>query len=230
MNIAIILAGGTGTRLGADIPKQFIEVEGKPILMYSLQNFIQSDIIDAIIIVMEPEWKDYLQPFLEKKSSDKKIYYAKPGITRQLSIYNGLAVAHEYYSYDDTVIIHDGARPMISAKLISDCINECQHCDGVLPTVHVKDTLYQSLDGKTIHKLLNREELYAGQAPEAFHLGKYYDIHHQLSEKEISDIKGSSEIAFKMGLNVHLIAGEDSNFKITTKADLEIFEQIIKSR
>lgn len=128
------------------------------------------------------------------------------------------------------VIIHDAARPLVSRDLISNCLKECQKADGVLPVIPVKDTLYQSADGMHITSLLNRSELFAGQAPEAFRFGLYLKLHKEMSREELLKINGSTEIAYKGGLKVNLIKGDDMNFKITTPEDLSNFESIIKDR
>ena len=128
---------------------------------------------------------------------------------------------------EDIVVSHDAARPLVSRKLIDACLEENRHCDGVLPVIPVKDTIYMSNDGSHIKALLDRNTLFAGQAPESFVFGKYLKIHDDMPETEIEKINGSSEIAQKSGLEVHLIPGDSMNFKITTPDDLSTFQTII---
>ncbi len=226
MNAAIILSGGMGTRVGANIPKQYIEIGGKSILEYSLENFFSSKNINILVIVVSPEWRDYVMNFAPKGNfKNKTILYAEPGYTRQLSILNGLNVLEES-GYDvNKVIVHDGARPLVSLELIDQCLDACNgHFQGVMPVLPVKDTVYMSKDGLVIDTLLDRNTLYAGQAPEAFMFQPYYKAHQELSYDELLRINGSSELAFLNGLNIKLIQGDPNNYKITDSSDLDRFK------
>ncbi len=230
MNLAIILSGGVGTRMGINIPKQYIEVNKKPILQYSVETFSQRTDIDLIIIGIADQWKEYAQKHLSEIKTP--IYYSEPGRTRQFTIYNALLKAKELgCDKEATVIIHDAARPLVTHQIIDNCLNGIKEgYDGVLPVIRVKDTIYQSTDGKNIDNLLKRDELFAGQAPESFQLGKYLSIHENMDDSQIEKINGSTEIAFKAGLRIKLAAGSECNFKITTPEDLTNFEQIINKK
>ena len=172
MTYAIILSGGIGSRMESDIPKQYIEVNGKPIFIFCLQTFLNVQAIDAIVIGVAKEWKSFVERTVEALKPQKKIFYAVPGETRQYSIFNALKVVKEIGGKDDDlVIIHDAARPLVSKELIQRCLDGCKETDGVLPVIPVKDTIYQSTDKIHVTNLLNRSELFAGQAPEVFRLG-----------------------------------------------------------
>lgn len=232
MNIAIILSGGTGSRMHNNQPKQYVEVGGKPVIWYCLKTFLENPLIDAMVIVRAEEWAEYVSEQIASLRSTGfticPVYYASPGETRQYSVYNALLTIKENgYQNDDRVIIHDAARPMVSGQLINSCIEACKEAEAVLPVVPVKDTLYRSVDGEHITSLLKRQELFAGQAPEAFALGRYSELHEQLSREELLQINGSTEIAYKGGMKVKLIPGDEMNFKITTPEDLLNFETII---
>ena len=230
MNYAIILSGGIGTRMRTDgFPKQYLQVEGKTILQYTLETLAECSIIDVIVIVMAEEWKKKIGKNIVE-SVGKKILFALPGSSRQESIFHGLqaCVANKEIDVNDKVIIQDAVRPLASKQLILRCLNEIEKYDGCMPAIPVVDTIYVSNDGKNIDGLLNRDTLFAGQAPEAFNLYKYYAINENTSKEELNKIRGTSELAYKKGLNVKLIAGEDTNFKITTRADLTRFEMIVK--
>ena len=229
-NIAIILSGGTGTRMGMDVPKQYIEVEGKPIIWYCLKTFIEHPTINSIVIGRDDMWSHYIQKLIQEFNTSKTILYSTPGETRQYSIYNALKVANEDHASDrDIVIIHDAARPLVSSQLITMCINKCKETDAVLPVIAVKDTTYLSKDGKHIAALLDRSTLWSGQAPEAFKFGKYLEAHEKLSHKELLQINGSTELAFKAGLDCRMIMGDPMNFKITTPEDLDHFRTIVST-
>lgn len=231
MNIAIILSGGVGSRMGLNIPKQYVMVNEQPILNYCLQTFLCNEHIDALVIGVADVWLDFVKEYVAKLNPSKPIYYAKPGETRQYSIYNALNVVRENGFADDSiVIIHDGARPLVSHDLINRCLEGCKEADGIMPVIPVKDTTYLSEDGKHIQSLLNRSHLWGGQAPEAFRFGKYIKVHDEMPREELLKINGSTEIAFKAGLDCQMVEGDPMNFKITTPEDLSNFESIINNK
>lgn len=226
MNIAIILSGGTGSRMKLSIPKQYVEVGGKPIIGYCLDTFQKTEIIDKIAVVCHNDWKDYIGEYSEQHGITKICTYAESGASRQGSILNGLLACKSFASDKDIVILHDAARPLVSEKMLAEVVS-IGDFDGVMPVLPVKDTVYYSENGKSIGKLLNRDKIFSGQAPESFFYGKYLDINTSVGQEEINATRGSSEIAFKHGLNVKLIEGDEGNYKITTIADLEKFENFI---
>lgn len=228
MNTAIILAGGVGSRMGVDRPKQFLLVQDKPIIAYCFDIFQKHSEIDNMVVVVSDEWKSYVEECAEKYGITKICGYAPAGKTRQHSIYNGLKCINENAPNSDIVIVHDAARPLVSNEIISDCVKGATEYDGAMPVISVKDTVYQSKDGCKIGCLLKRSELFAGQAPESFKFKKYFDIHNQVSDDEIANTAGSSEIAYRHGMEIRMVKGSERNLKITTIEDLETFESILK--
>lgn len=227
MNTAIILAGGVGTRMGADRPKQYLLVKNKPIISYCLDIFEKHRRIDNIVLVVSREWEGYVRDCAARYGVNKICGYAPAGRTRQHSIYNGLKCTEQCSPDTDICIVHDAARPLTSPQIIDDCITGALEDDGAMPVIPVKDTIYQSADGKSIDKLLKRSELFAGQAPESFKFKKYLDIHNSVEDDEIAATAGSSEIAYRHGMKIRLVKGSELNFKITTVEDLNAFETII---
>ena len=228
MNFAIILSGGIGTRMRKDgFPKQYIKINGKTILECTIKIFNECNLIDEIVVVMAEVWRSRLEEDIKKKS-DKKIKFALPGESRQESILSGLAKCmEESDDYRDKVIIHDAVRPLVSQALITKCLDKLPEYDGCMPVLQVPDATYFSEDGVHISQLLDRNELYAGQAPEAFMLHKYYELNYKAEQSVIKNTLGTSEIAFNAGFNICMIPGEDSNFKLTTPIDLERFKIIM---
>lgn len=228
MTIAVLLSGGTGSRLGEDTPKQYLEVGGMPMISYCIRTLSEHPGIDGIQIVAAEEWQEKLRLWINEADANRKFRgFSLPGETRQLSILNGLRGVRTYASEEAAVLIHDAARPLLSVELISECLAALGGHDGVLPVLPMKDTVYYSEDGKQVSRLLNRSELYAGQAPEAFVLGRYLKANEQLLPTEILKINGSTEPAVLAGLDVVMIPGDEGNFKVTTKADLERFCAIV---
>ena len=231
MNVALILSGGKGSRIGGEVPKQYIEAGGKPIIYYSLKTLMLHEMIDAIQVVAEKEYEELIKNTVEDIASEishpdlASMYMgiSIPGENRQLSILNGLKDIRKYASDADTVLIHDAARPCLSDDLVSDCYEAIIGHEGVLPVLPMKDTVYMSGNGQQVSTLLDRSRVFAGQAPELFLIGKYYDANQDLLPNKILDVKGSTEPAVMAGMDVVMIPGDENNYKITTKADLDRF-------
>lgn len=219
MNVAILLSGGTGTRINSSIPKQYIDVKGKMIIEYSLEAIKESNIFQGLVIVADQAYHAKLKEITANFNMEVELVL--PGNTRQLSIYNGLLSGVAKKS--DVVFIHDAARPNITPLLINQYVTAIEGYDGVLPVLPMKDTVYQVRDG-VITGLLKREEIFAGQAPEVFVYKKYMDANERLMPDDIYKINGSSEPAFLYGMNIVTIKGDENNYKITTDADLEKFK------
>lgn len=226
MNIALILAGGTGTRLGADIPKQYIEINGRPIIAYGMDIFFGSEKVDAVWIVADAFWQEFIEKQVKIQQNKEKFRgFARPGENRQLSIYNGLQEMQSETKLDDLVIIHDAARPCLTKKLLQECICAAEGHDGVLPVLPMKDTVYYSDDGMHVDKLLKRSNVLAGQAPEAFRFGKYLEANRTLLPEQILQINGSTEPAILAGMDIVTIPGDERNCKVTTQEDLKRFRE-----
>ncbi len=243
MVVALVLSGGHGSRLGSDIPKQYIKVGGIPIISYSIATLSRSDEINAIWIVAEKEWHERIMKFLKDSKLEGKFKgFSQPGLNRQLSIYNGILDIKKTLSDTEYVFIHDAVRPLLTSVDIKNCVDGLKGHDGVIPVLPMKDTVYLSTDGKSVTKLLPREQVFSGQAPELFDLDKYLKANERLINRNKSDgveigeistdsvilkINGSTEPAVMAGMDIVMVQGSESNFKITTRADLERFETII---
>ncbi len=234
-NIALILAGGTGTRMGTDIPKQYIPVDGKMIVTRTLECFYEHPEIDDIQIVAAEAWRDAFCSeqeaffFSQKLDFQKKFRgFSLPGETRQVSILNGLRDIAAFAEDEDVVIVHDAARPLVSERLISAGIQAVKNHDGIMPGIPMKDTVYESTDGVHISKLLRREHIVAGQAPEFFRFKKYIDANEALDMDTMMKINGASEPAILAGMDIGIIPGDERNFKITTLEDLTRYKEIVE--
>lgn len=229
MNIALVLSGGIGNRLHTEIPKQYIRVQDKMILLYCVETLINNKETDAVQIVADEIWhKRILEEAarLEIKM-DKFLGFTKPGETRQLSIFSGLQDISRYVKRDAAVMIHDAARPLLSEKQINECYTALAGHDGVMPVLPMKDTVYKSNDGISVSGLLDRRYIYAGQSPEVFQFQKYYVANKKLLPRHIFEINGSTEVAIRSGMDIVMIPGDENNFKITTIEDLRRFQRTI---
>lgn len=236
MNVALILSGGTGTRLGTGVPKQYLEVNGQMIISYALETVLFHQSIDAVQVVAGDSWKADIEGqihLLQEKHKDKPanpVYFSAPGENRQLSIYNGLRGIRKYADAESFVMVHDAARPMLAAEMVSAYFEEVKGHDGLLPVLPMKDTVYLSMDGSSVTSLLDRSQIFAGQAPEIFVLGKYVQANERLLPDAIKKINGSTEPAVLAGMDIVMVPGDERNFKITTQVDLEHFRGLMTDR
>lgn len=228
MNIAVLLAGGSGTRLKSEIPKQYIKVNNKMIITYTVDTLIQSLCVSKIIIVADVI---YHKTILDEIANTSKIVgFARPGDNRQESIYNALVFARENIDEIDYVMIQDAARPGTSLELIEACYRGAVNHDGAMPALPMKDTVYLSETGKKVSELLDRSKIFAGQAPEVFDFQKYLKANEALLPDRIYSINGSTEVGILAGMDIAMIPGDENNFKITTENDLKRFEDIVLCR
>lgn len=224
MTAAVLLSGGTGNRMGSDIPKQYLDAGGKPVISYCIEAFEASPVIDRIVVVAAEQYRDLIRSLFSDE--EKFAGFAAPGKNRQLSILSGLNAYKGILEDDDGVIIHDAARPLVSEELISKIAEELKKSDAVLPVLPLKDTIYEVKNGKVTANL-DRDSLGAGQAPEGFRFGAYLKANEALLPDRIMDISGSMQPAVMAGMDIACIPGDERNFKITTPADLERFREII---
>lgn len=233
MVYAIILSGGVGTRMQSEnLPKQYIEVAGKPVLMYTLMPFDESEKIDHIVIVANPEWHDQIRQWVQLYQIQTPVTLAANGESRQGSILSGLWACNGIRpaTPGDKVIIHDAVRPLVDTRIIADCVDILDGCDCCLTAVPDYDTTFMSLDAKTIHSRVNREELVLGQTPEGFSLPMYLKLNENATKEELATLHGASELPFMKGHPVHLVAGSALNFKLTRPDDIVLFKAIVNAK
>ncbi len=230
MNYAVIVSGGIGSRMkNVTLPKQYVDVEGKPIILYSVEKFFACEEINAIVIVAAQSWHTQLHEWISHIPSEKPCLFAEAGGSRQASVFEGLKTCVKMgCEQGDRVLIHDAVRPLVSVRLIRECLGYSDEYNGAMPALHVTDTIYTGEDGRSITGLLDRDSLFGGQSPECFDLSEYFRIHCGLTEEQLAAVHGSSEIAFGNGMKIKLIEGDPLNFKITTIEDLHRFELIVK--
>lgn len=228
MNIAIILAGGSGTRMGSDIPKQFIDIYGKPLIIHTLESFDVNNNIDYIAVVCKKEWQEDLKIWSRQFGISKLKWIVDGGETRQQSIYNALKDIRMEVEDDDIVLIHDAARPLISQRIINDNIIGAKEHNAVDTVIPTSDTIINSKDEKTINNVPLRKELYLGQTPQSFK----YKLICQAHEYAVSNMNNNAtddcQLVLNLNEKVHLVNGDKLNFKITTFEDLILLKAVIK--
>ncbi len=233
MNIAVVLAGGSGSRMGmVDRPKQFIDIYGKPVIIHTLEAFEINEKIDAICVVCVKEWQDDLSLWLKEYDIRKVRWIANAGSSRQESSLNALDAIKEVCGDDDYVIIHDAARPLISQKIINENIvkvREYGACDTVVPA---HDTIIRSVDGDTLDSIPARKELYMGQTPQSFKYSivrKAYDDYFAMPENERPEMTDDCGLVLASGVKIGMAMGDKLNMKITTMEDLLLVKSIVRT-
>lgn len=220
MNVAIILAAGNGTRLSNNIKKQFIKIHDKQLFLFSFDSFCSSN-IDKILIVSSKEDINYVRSLVS--SNEKFLDVIAGGETRQQSVKNALDYLKGILADDDVILIHDAARPLIKVPLINEVIDktiEYDCCSLILP---IKDTII-SLTNNNYESTLERDKLASVQTPQGFKFKIIYEAHQKASQIFATD---DAQLVKSLGLNIHLIKGDEQNFKITTNEDLNYFEYIL---
>lgn len=232
MVTAMILSGGNGIRLDNERPKQYIEVGGKPVIMYCLDTMERQPEVDEVLVVAQKHWMPEIRRWIEAAGLRKFAGFAEGGASRENSIYNGLRLMKARGARDDDlVIVHDAARPCVTAEILSACVRALREgADAVLPGLAMRDTMYWSDDGQRIEGLVDRSRLVAGQTPECFRFGRFFRAHANLNDEEIRNIHGAAEFAFRNGIEVRFVPGSEANFKITVLDDLRRFQELMGER
>ncbi len=231
MTIAIIFAGGTGQRMhNKTIPKQFLELNGKPILVYTLEQFQNHEKVDGIVLVMLDKWIPYSIELLNKFSLSKVIAVVSGGHTGQQSIANGIIKAAELYPLDSIVLIHDGVRPLIDSDTISKNIACVQQNGSAITVSPAIETIVESSDEGIVSRIIDRSRCQLAKAPQGFILGQILDAHKKAIIENRSDFIDSACIMQHYGYRLHTIEGSSENIKITTPIDYQIFKAIIEAK
>lgn len=231
MNIALIFAGGTGQRMNtASKPKQFLELHGKPIIIYTLEHFQHHPKIDGIVVVCLEDWIPYCKELLEKFHISKAIDIVPGGSNGQESIYNGLVAAHNRYPDDAVVLIHDGVRPLINEQIITDdiaCVNE--HGSAITVSPAIETIVLKRKDGH-VGSIIDRSSCEMAKAPQCFCLGEIFSNHEKARKEGKLDFIDSASLMQYYGCELSTVIGPAENIKITTPADFYIFRAIIDAR
>lgn len=231
MNVAVIIAGGSGHRMGQDIPKQFINVYDKPILIYTLESFQQHPMIDAIEVVCIEGWQDLVWAYAKQFNITKLKWIVPGGATGQESIRNGVYHLQGTCGEDDVVIIHDGIRPLIEESVLSDVITKCKEYGNAVTSMPYNEQIFVIDDEKSTTKYIPRETLRRVSTPQAYKFGKLNWAYQKAFAEEIG-IYGSSytnTMMVELGERLYFAAGSDKNIKLTTKDDLELFKAYLKA-
>jgi len=233
VNTAIVLAGGIGSRVGADIPKQFIEVLGRPVLAWTLDAFEQHPQIDAILVVCVRPWIGYVQEMKEREGFTKLRWITEGGATFQESVMNGIHFLEERLKRDDIVLVHFGASPFIAEEIITDAIRVCAEKGNAISTTDFyllsgrkKTTASVTDPDNCTVEYINRDTVACMNTPHAFRLGFISDIYREAVETGVIDTvePHTTTLMYAMGKPIYFSLGSQTNIKITRPEDLDLFE------
>ena len=230
MNIALIIAGGTGARMHQDIPKQFINVYDKPIIVYTLEAFQNHPNVDAIEVVCLEGWHDILRAYCNQFNITKLENIVSGGENGQTSIRNGVMDIYSRHEEDDIVLIHDAIRPMVSAEIISDNIRVCAENGNAITVVPCTAAMLKTEDGESSTVQVPRDNLKITQTPQAVLLGKLVRAHEEALKRGITSSVATCTMFIELGKQLYLSKGSEKNLKLTTPEDIEIFKALYKSK
>lgn len=230
MNIAIIFAGGSGVRMGAGVPKQFLEINGKPIIIHTLQLFQYHDQIDKIYISVLKDYVSYMNELVEEYRLKKVAAVIPGGETAQDSIYNALKKAEEENSEDSIVLLHDGVRPFVSYDVIADNIKGVKEHGNAITCTSCYETILLSKDGDQVDSVPYRKETFAAQAPQSFYLKDIIAAHDVVRARpeRYENMVDACTILKSQGLDVHMIPGNRGNIKVTTPEDVYMYRALLQ--
>lgn len=230
MNIALLIAGGAGNRMGQDIPKQFMHIDGCPIIVYTMQCFQKHPDIDAIAVVCLKGWETVLRAYANQFMIDKLKWIFPGGDTGMQSIRNGLyGLRSEGCLDEDLVLIHDSVRPLLSQEIISSNIAICKAYGYAITGIKCREAILESEDGFKTTTSIPRDRLIRTQTPQTFSLGNIIKVHEEAAQKGIMNSVSSCTLIAEVGNDrvMHIVPGSEKNIKITTVEDLEILKALM---
>ncbi len=229
-NIALLIAGGSGTRMHQDIPKQFLTVNEKPVIVYTLEAFQEHEDIDAIAVVCIEGWENVLWAYAKQFGIEKLQYVVPGGKTGQESIRNGVFELEKHFAPNDIVLIHDAIRPMVSAEIISDNIRVAKERGNAITVIPCAEAMIQTEDGKCSIGSYPRDKLKRTQTPQAFPFRTICDLHRRALAAGITNSVASCTLMIEMGEQVFFSPGSEKNIKLTTVEDLDIFKALLSAK
>ena len=229
-NIALLIAGGAGARMHQDIPKQFLTVNEKPVIVYTLEAFQNHPEIDAIAVVCIGGWEQVLKAYAAQFDILKLEYIIPGGEKGQDSIRNGVFELEKHFDPDDIVLIHDAIRPMVSAEIISDNIRVAREYGNATTVIPCAEAMLETEDGVQSEGTYPRDRLKRTQTPQAFHLGEICDLHRKALEAGITNSIASCTLMIEMGRKVFFSTGSEKNLKLTTVEDIDIFKALLAAK
>ncbi|MDD6488523.1 MAG: IspD/TarI family cytidylyltransferase [Clostridia bacterium] len=233
MIAAGIVAGGTGSRMGnTDMPKQFMDLCGKPVIIHTIQKFLDNSMIDIVVIGINPEWHDYMDGLAEKYfHRNDKIIITDGGADRNGTIINIISELEKHGAKDDCILVtHDAVRPFVTGRMIDDSINKMENYDICTVAIPATDTIVCSDNGITIDNFPLRKTMFQEQTPQTFRTGTFKKVYSALNDKQRKDITDACKLFYISGYKVKLIQGDVSNIKLTYPDDLIMAKFLMENK
>jgi 2-C-methyl-D-erythritol 4-phosphate cytidylyltransferase len=230
MNIAIIIAGGVGQRMGQDIPKQFLSVNDKPIIIYTLEAFEKHPNIDKIAVVCLDGWQEVLRAYSKQFGISKLSIICSGGKTGQESIYKGLQAIKPIAQPDDVILVHDAIRPMVSQDIITDCIVKCKKYGNAISVIPCNEAMMKNCTPFSANVSVPRDNLKRTQTPQAMLFKNFIALHEAAIKKGITSSIATCALIIEMGGTVYYSLGSEKNIKLTTIDDLDIFKALLQAK
>lgn len=230
MNIGLIIAGGSGARMNQDIPKQFLTVNEKPVIVYTLEAFQNHAGIDEIAVVCIEGWEQMLWAYAKQFNITKLKHIIPGGDNGQSSIRNGVYDLEKHHSAEDIVLIHDAIRPMVSEEIITDCIENTEKYGSAVTIIPCAEAMMQTEDGEVSTGSYPRDKLKRTQTPQGFRLGNICRLHRDALKAGITNSIASCTLMIEMGEQVHFCKGSEKNIKLTTVEDIDIFKALLMAK
>lgn len=227
MNVALLTASGTGTRMGQDIPKQFLNVKDKPIIVYTLERFQNNPQIDAIALVTLPNWFGFVQAYARQYGITKLRWVVAGGECGQESIHNGLLAIAKDCPLDTVVMVHDGNRPMVDSNIINDSLAVFRKYGSAVAVIPCTEAVFKSGDGLESDVSIPREELWRTQTPHTYTLEKLLWAHEEARKRNLTGTSASCTLMNALGEKVYFSKGSEKNIKLTTLDDMDIFNALL---
>ena len=227
MNIALIIAGGKGLRMQQEIPKQFITVNEKPVIVYTMEAFQRHADIDAIAVVCIEGWENILSAYAKQYHITKLRHIIPGGENGQGSIRNGVFELEKHYGRDDLVLVHDAIRPMLSTDIISSCIATATQYGSAIAVVPCQEAMLETQDQVSTNSSYPRANLKRTQTPQGFPSGVLADAHREALERGITNSIASCTLMVELGKTIYFSAGSEKNIKLTTPEDIDIFRALL---
>lgn len=227
MNTVLLMMGGSGTRFGADKPKQYILVNGQPIFSYILEGYNKLQSVDKIIIVSHKDWIDYVKTIVKEKNADKVYKVVQGGETRSDSVKAGLIAANEYSDNDDVIMIHDATHPYVDKDGVNEIIDAVKEYGGATLAQFNYDTVYKMDDDHILTNIEPRFNIVAGASPEAFTFKAIYDIYMNSPKEELEKMTSAGAIALAHNIKMKVIKANVLNLKITYADDMNLFTKLV---
>ena len=231
MVVALLTAAGTGSRMGQDIPKQFMHVENKPIIIHTMEAFQKHPSVDAIIVVTLPAWIDVLKAYARQFNITKLRWVVSGGQSGQESIYNGLNTLKAELDEETIVMVHDGNRCMVSGEIISDSLATFKQHGSAVAAIPCVEAVFRSEDdGHSSTISIPRAQLFRTQTPHTYTLGKLLWAHEEAKKRGITSTAASCTLMQQLGEVVYFSKGSEENLKITTVEDMMIFKALLHTK